>query len=113
MAKVHFRFEHALCTCCGKDTPDNDWNSDGQKVKHLAETWDKVTCKACLNSKEGQKAFEQRNIETVLAALEDIASNFDHEHHSKGQVSEDECDGPGQCRVCTANTALEQYRNTL
>lgn len=48
--------------------------------------------------------------EARLARLEafarDIATNWDHEHHSKGSVREGECDGAPQCRACSARDAL-------
>lgn len=45
--------------------------------------------------------------ERYHAALEHIRDNFDHEHHSKGQVAKGECDGAPQCRACEAAEALE------
>jgi hypothetical protein len=42
----------------------------------------------------------------MRAALEHIRDNFDHEHHSKGQVAKGECDGAPQCRACEAAEAL-------
>ena len=44
----------------------------------------------------------------AVAALRDIDSNFDHEHHSKGSVRVGECDGPGRCRCCTAAAAIAE-----
>ena len=42
----------------------------------------------------------------MRAALENIRDNFDHEHHSKGQVAKGECDGAPQCRACEAAEEL-------
>lgn len=49
----------------------------------------------------------KEKLDKASAALLDIGTNFDHEHHSKGQVPEGECDGPGRCRACTAMEAMK------
>lgn len=48
----------------------------------------------------------------AIAALRDINSNFDHEHHSKGIVQVGECGGPGQCRRCTAAAAIAEVEGS-
>lgn len=39
-------------------------------------------------------------------ALRAIRDGYDHEHHSLGGTTRERCDGPGYCRVCTAESVV-------
>jgi hypothetical protein len=75
----------AMWRCC----PRNAWG-DGEHTKNCPHGMALARC------------------ERLEKALRDIKTNYDHEHHSNGQVPEGECDGAPGCRCCTAKASLAE-----